>query len=788
MHQGRYEESERLYKRILPIQEKIHGPEHTVTATTLDNLAALYERQNRLSEAEPLYERVLLSREKESGLDHPRTLAAIENLAMLYTQQARFFEAEPLYKRVLAGYEKRLGPGHPDTLATVGNLGWLYSNQGRYGEAEPLLRRALAGTEKLLGSEHPDTLTSIGSLANNYFRQRDWQNAVLLWQRNTATITKRALGEPQDGDLTGYKQNEAQRSDWQFWGLIKAAYRLASEGRDPSAAASMFETAQWALSSDAAQSLAQMAARGTAGNTLLAGLVRERQDLADEWKGREKLQAAAFAQETAKRNAASEAENGERMNAIDRRIAEIDSRFKTEFPNYTYLASIAPLSIPDAQAQLGADEALVLFLDTRASRPTPEETFIWVVTKTDVRWLRSTLAGQSLATEIAALRCGLDHTSWSQGKCEQLTGQSYNAALYPRQLPPFDAARAHRLYKSLLGGAEDLLKGKKHLLLVPSGALTQLPPQVLVTEPPSPVMPTRWLIRDYALSILPAVSSLKALRATARPSAAERPMIGFGNPLLDGPDNRYAARAEEARQKQSCPKTVWDRVATLFDLDRGIKLTATRGLADPIDIRRQPPLPETADELCAVAHETGSDLEQIRLGARATELEVKSLSESGELARYRVVEFATHGATAGQLNRDSEPGLILTPPETANETDDGYLSASEIAGLKLDADWVILSACNTAAGEAASAEALSGLARAFIYAQARALLVSHWEVDSDATVKLVTTAMREIERNKSVGRAEALRRAMLALIDSRDANQQAPSIWAPFVVVGEGGR
>lgn len=135
-----------------------------------------------------------------------------------------------------------------------------------------------------------------------------------------------------------------------------------------------------------------------------------------------------------------------------------------------------------------------------------------------------------------------------------------------------------------------------------------------------------------------------------------------------------------------------------------------------------------------------------------------------------------------------EPGLIQTPPDTASEEDDGYLSASEIAALKLDADWVILSACNTAAGNAANAEALSGLARAFIYAQARALLVSHWAVDSNATVKLITFAMREIARDRSVGRAEALRRSMLAMIDKGDPHEAHPSYWAPFIVVGEGAR
>ncbi len=158
------------------------------------------------------------------------------------------------------------------------------------------------------------------------------------------------------------------------------------------------------------------------------------------------------------------------------------------------------------------------------------------------------------------------------------------------------------------------------------------------------------------------------------------------------------------------------------------------------------------------------------------------------------MHFATHGTLAGQLSGTTEPGLILTPPAAATAEDDGYLSGSEIASLKLNADWVILSACNTAggAGQGEAAEALSGLARVFFYAGARALLVSHWEVDSDAAVKLVVGAIGAIAQDNSIGRAKALRRAMLAVMadTTRPADwvpASHPSVWAPFVVVGEGG-
>ena len=98
-------------------------------------------------------------------------------------------------------------------------------------------------------------------------------------------------------------------------------------------------------------------------------------------------------------------------------------------------------------------------------------------------------------------------------------------------------------------------------------------------------------------------------------------------------------------------------------------------------------------------------------------------------------------------------------------------------------------ACNTAAGERLGAEALSGLARAFFYAGARALLVSHWPVYSDAAVRLTTKAFAEIEVDTTLTRAEAMRRSMVALIyDPTEEDNVHPSVWAPFVLVGEGGR
>jgi CHAT domain-containing protein len=197
------------------------------------------------------------------------------------------------------------------------------------------------------------------------------------------------------------------------------------------------------------------------------------------------------------------------------------------------------------------------------------------------------------------------------------------------------------------------------------------------------------------------------------------------------------------------------------------------------------PLPETTDELCAVARRLGAPTSDILLGRRMTEAAVKTLSAEGRLRDYRILHFATHGLVAGDLADIVEPALMFSPPETATELDDGLLTASEVAQLDLDADWVVMSACNTAAGASKSAQALSGLARAFFYAGARALLVSHWAVDSQAAVAITTGAFDAQSADPTIGRAEALRRSIRALIASGGVKAH-PAVWAPFILVGDG--
>ena len=497
-----------------------------------------------------------------------------------------------------------------------------------------------------------------------------------------------------------------------------------------------------------------------------------------------------------KRDRSTEAANVAQLGAIDLQIAEIDKQLAVGFPDYAALIKPDAVSVDDVQAQLGAGEALLLFLDTPDWQPTPEESFLWIVTKSDMRWVRMEVGTKALTKRVAALRCGLDGASWDgEGalRCAQLLNIDLDKAPKAGEPLPFNLARAHELYQALFSQVEDLIKGK-HLLIVPSGPLTQIPFHVLVTEQIQSCdnghrrVSARFVAcqeqRDYRVTVCLLVEGpaqarqdqqcYEALCRLWQPTARRsRLQIWVGS--------RDGAREATLLYGALAADHIPGQVAG------GMRLLQQRGgLADLASVRAQVPLPETADELCAVARDLGVPDGDIWLGARATEREVRRLSNSGELAAYRIVHFATHGALAGELKAGAEPGLILTPPGEATPEDDGFLSASEIAALKLDADWVILSACNTAAGSAESAEALSGMARAFFYAGARALLVSHWAVDSDATVKLIAKTLSTMAADKTVGRSEALRRSMVALIEQGSLQEAHPAYWAPFVVVGEG--
>jgi CHAT domain-containing protein/Tfp pilus assembly protein PilF len=757
--QGRYVDAERLFKRSLVILEKALGPDHPNVATALNNLALHYADGGRYADAEPLQKRALAIQEKALGPDHPNVATALNNLAELYRNRGRYADAEPLYRRSLAISEKALGPDHPNVAVALNNLAGLYGIQRRYADAEPLYKRSWAISERALGPDHPNVALALKNLADNYRNQGRYAEAEPLYKRSWA-IAEKALGPNHPSiliglnDLAALYQAQGRYADAlsilkrniprnfanksiAFAALRGAESRSLIPPRE--AMDTSYAVLQRSVSSAAGEAISKLAVRFAAGTNELAQLVRNGQDLTAEIARLDKSIDEAVSKPPKERNPTMERQIRKRIDEIRLEITKLQDVLTQRYPEYVALSKPQPLTVEQTQTMLADDEALVAIdLDLKKG-------YVWVITKDQAEWKDLSISAQDVSKEIEALRSGLD----------------------PNARKPFDPALAYQLYRQLLEPIEMIITQKKRLSFVFDGALTSLPPHVLITSDPGnkDFVSLDWLVRKYAVTVLPSVASLKVLRGQQSVAAAPKPMIGFGDPVFD----RTAQRTRR-------PKiTALNRSLTSFY--RGA-ITDTTALGKAL-----PPVPETADELREVARLLGAKPDDIKLGEDATVTDVKH----ERLYDYRVVYFATHALVAGEVEKfahaKAEPALVLSIPARPSEEDNGLLTASEVATLKLNADFVVLSACNTAAGDKPGAEALSGLARAFFYAGAKSLVVSHWTVDSEATVKLMDGLFAALKANPGLSHAEALRSSMLQMIDNPEWAQ--PSLWAPFVIVGE---
>jgi CHAT domain-containing protein/tetratricopeptide (TPR) repeat protein len=744
--QGRYPEAESLFKRAMAIREGGMKPNDLDLAESFYEMAEVYKGSGRYKEAEYSLKQALTIAGKTLGPENPKYALGMNSLAWVYVLQKRYAEAEQLIQRVLVIWEKAYGPDSLSLASALGVLGWLDITGGRYSEAEAHLKRILEIYERSYGTEHPDVVVALTNLAIVYERQGAITKSLDSARRATQILARRFAideGASRAGALVE-QRTKASAFELHIKMLFAAdsAKRKAGKVADVRDSLESFEIAQLSRASDTAGQVALMAARYAAGSDALAEVTRRRQDLAAKWEGIDSALLRDVSKPAQQRDAQREARLRSDQNDVAVQIAGLDSRIAEAYPQYAALTNPKPLGVQSVQELLLPDEALVLYVTSG------DATFVWVIRQAQFQYLWMPVTRTMLDDAVRKLRAQLDFT-----------------AIEPEQIlsRPFDVETAHALYRAILAPAESLLEGVKHLIVIPDGALQSLPLGVLVTETGS--LPrtladhadVAWLAKKYAITTLPAVSSLRALRAFAKGPPSPDPFLGFGDPLLDGGGAK-----------------------------RGAVITGlySRGaVADTRDVRMLARLPETAKELRAIAASLKAPQDRVRLGTAATEQAVKQT----DLSRYRTLAFATHGLMAGDFKGLAEPALVLTPPETGSELDDGLLTAGEISQLKLNADWVILSACNTAAPDGTpGAEGLSGLARAFFYAGARSLLVSHWSVSSDAAVAL-TTRMFD-ESAKGVTKAEALRRSMLSLMETPGKPHYAhPAFWAPFVVVGEGG-
>ena len=798
---GRYEAAEPLFRRALEAQERVLGSDHLEALASLNNLAALYQATGRYEAAEPLYRRALEARERALGPEHPRTLLSVNNLAALYYATGRYEAAVPLNRRALEVQERVLGPEHPRTLVSVNNLALIYRTTGRYEAAEPLYRRALEAQERVLGPEHLETLESLSNLAGLYQATGRYEAAEPLYRR-ALEAKERALGPEHPSTLISvnilarFRATSSARSsappdlllELVSNGLAGSASRWSEDAIDPltlsnpvSAASrsadmvrayhdlllagdiapqeatylgSGFRLAQAFVFSSAADALRASTAALTVDDPELRARVDDANEASAALEAAEAALAILLSQPVSDQNpAAIEYAQGRVDEAFAALQAANDALIAADL-DLADLAVARTSGLEAVQAVLARDEALIFYSQAAADDPLT----VFVVTPASAAALPLDVAPEQLEAAVAGVRSGL----------ELDPGEDYRLNTADLRAQAFDMEMAKALHDAIFEPLREHLGRARRLLVVADGPLQTLPLHVLVSELPDPEVDgfaryraADWLSEEFAFARLPAVSSLVALRREATPPpSGERQLIGFGDPVLAGYDDAPA---------QSSPG------GEVF-----FQFANASGATQIDDL---PALRQTGVLLREV--QTTLDLpdEDVYLGPQAVEAALERLNTGGRLQDYRSLAFATHALINDEIEGLDEPAIVLTPTDDS----DGLLRASEVVQLDLDAGLVILAACNTAAADGSpGAEALSGLAKAFYYAGARALLVSNWPAEAGATAELVPDLVQGIE-DEGLPRSVALQRAMNTLRDDHDFDFYAhPALWAPFMVAADG--
>ena len=739
------------------------GVNSSTTSACLNTLARIISEQGRQAEAVLLANAALASAEKSTNFAGSVVIAeARRTLASVLVADRKYAEADKVFEQMASGLK-----ADPEIAARFdkNNIDWvlamLKTNKAAQATqmTDVLLKQAVGRMDKnsanlaMTRAFHASALQADGksSPAANEFKQ---SIPILINQAQN------------DAENATGSFIQTQRLNFvlsNYLGLL-AQTAKANPSQSGDAAAEAFQIADVARGSGVQRALTESAARASIKDPQLATLARQEQDLQRRINTLSDLLTGLLSAPVNQQLPGVQAKLKADIDTFKAQRDPIKKEIEKKFPDYAELVDPKPATVERTQKLLKPNEVLVSWYFADAVG------YVWAISKdAPVQFVQLPIGRAQIAKEVAQLRKSLDP-----------------GVTTIEEIPPFDVALANQLYQQILAPVESALKGKKVMIVVPHAELGQLPLSVLVTKattqplkagtPFASYKTVPFLTKDIAIAQIPSVTALTALRSLPEGDSSRKSFIGFGDPYFS------------ATQEKQADKAKGTQLAT-----RGIPLALrsapkTSGVSSA-ELALLPRLPDTSLEIEDIAKVVGAGPDDIFLHKQASVKQVMSM----DLSNRKVVMFSTHGLVPGELNGLTQPALALSSPDVTGDKDDGLLTMDKVIGLKLNADWVVLSACNTAAGEGAASEAVSGLGRAFFFAGTKALLVSNWPVDSVASRQLMTDLFKRQQDNKALAKPEALRQAMLAQIDQggmKDGSTMKysyahPLFWAPFMVVGD---
>jgi CHAT domain-containing protein len=644
-----------------------------------------------------------------------------EVVALIFSKQAA--QAEVIAKDMYEGSLKINGQNHPRTGWTQAFYAMSLEEQGKTKEARMNFSKAM-----------PVLIDQTRNDAEN-------QTISLKYQKRFAILVESYIGVL----FHAAKETPASRN-----ALIAEAFQLADMARG----------------SSVQRAMTQSTARANIKNPALEILARKEQDLQRRANSLNDLLVALSAAPPERQLPAVQAKMKADIEAIKAERNSVKKDIENKFPEYFDLVEPKPITIDRTAKILKPKEVLVTwYFGDRKS-------YVWAIHSNGLSSFSDIpLNKADVGKDVERLRKALDPGVASI-----------------EEIPPFDVALSYKLYTQLIKPVESSLIGKDLLISIPHLSLGQLPISTLLTE--AMKQPTKgaksfagyqnapWLMRKIAISQLPSVNALAALRGMPKVTNTEQSFIAFADPYFSKEQAKTSA-ASSSKQ-----------LAT-----RGIPLKLRNAPktsnVSSAELALLPGLPDTSLEVNEIGKVLNAKEGDIFLHEKASVAQVLKT----DFSKKSIVMFSTHGLVPGELDGLLQPALALSSPDVTGEKEgDGLLTMDKILELKLNADWVVLSACNTATGDG-NAEAVSGLGRAFFYAGARALLVSNWPVDTVASRELMIDLFKRQQTKDQISKAESLRQAMVNLADNAGAkdaktNTMAysyahPLFWAPFVVVGD---
>lgn len=764
--QGRPGEARHLVREALADTLELNSFYTANTSGLLSVLGNIDLQQGRLDDALRYFDMARRAQEGSSAKLYSTALARIrDRIGLIYCMQGKWSEA-------LAMYEVRdrgLRSGSEQASRVGSNtIDWAMAllRSGDSAKAVEMLQKLLRSRLARQFSDSLDTAHVQGYLGIALLEQGEHSRAFALFREALPSLLTHA-NEAGQGDSAGFVAVHRMQIILEgYLDLLSIQYATGDELLGLDVASEAFTIADLARNSSVQRAVTASAARAALPDAQLGRLARREQDTSSQIRSLNRT-----LDRLASNPAADQVQTGmhETRREIDRLLQEhatLKQELAGKYPDYADLVAPKPVAPADIQQALKPDETVVSIYSA------PRKTFVWTVTPQELVFRVIPLTREQLSHEVGKVLRSLE-----------LTGGKTKA---------FDAAASHRLFSMLMEPDAARWGSGKLINIIPHGVIGQLPFAVLLSDPvgnpaKSGHAEWPWLIAKVAIAQQPSASAFMALRNAPHDRREQQPFVGFGDPV-------FMADARPATQRGPRFRNLVLALHEEEELDfieqaqkgmQSVRGMNTRGKVSVSQVfSRLPALPDTAEELGEIAATVGADPQTaLFLGARATESNVKNT----DLSRYRIVAFATHGLRPEQVSGLDQPALAMANPALTGDIDnDGLLSLDEVLRLKLNAEWVVLSACDTASGDGRGTEAASGLGRAFFFAGARSLLLSHWAVETGSARLLTTGLFAQQKDNPAMRRAEALRQSMLGVMKSDVEDYSHPFYWAPFSLMGNG--